>query len=154
MAQQEGPHSLPDLVLDPAVVDQPQQLLVLVTLREEPGSGHTHSQDIGCVGVPSLAVPPFSTQSTPRCHQAQPCCPSAAGDPSEPCLRLLWVDILALCTKKWPIKITEGHCCASDPTQDSSDRHCSEQKHFKKSSVHSPAPTELWALCSLLDFPP
>lgn len=35
MAQKEGPHSLPDLVLDPTVVDQPQQLLVLVTLCEE-----------------------------------------------------------------------------------------------------------------------
>lgn len=35
MAQKEGPDSLPDLVLDPAVIDQPQQLLVLVTLREE-----------------------------------------------------------------------------------------------------------------------
>lgn len=35
MTQKEGPDSLPDLVLDPAIVDQPQQLLVLVTLWEE-----------------------------------------------------------------------------------------------------------------------
>lgn len=34
MAQKEGPDSLPDLVLDPTIVDQPQQLLVLVTLWE------------------------------------------------------------------------------------------------------------------------
>lgn len=45
VAQEEGPDSLPDLVLDPTVVDQPQQLLVLIALWEGSKSACTNSRD-------------------------------------------------------------------------------------------------------------
>lgn len=45
VAQEEGPDSLPDLMLDPTVVDQPQQLLVLIALWEGSKSACTNSRD-------------------------------------------------------------------------------------------------------------
>lgn len=61
MAQKEGPDSLPDLMLDPTVVDQPQQLLVLITLCEEPHVSTDTGRTVDASTAPAWPPP------APRC---------------------------------------------------------------------------------------